>query len=57
MITDFKCCDKIWEIKQKQILDDADDVWEGICLECGHFIRLIDGQYDEEELENIKEQI
>ena len=34
-----------------------DEVEEWVCLECGAFIRLVQGQYDEEDLEDIKENL
>lgn len=50
----MKCCNK--EMKKTPIQDLLGDVdgFEWVCLECGSYHKEIDGQLDEEELENYK---
>jgi len=46
-----KCCNKDWGFKPMQTLQTDEEVWEGVCLECGGFIKIVSGQLDEEEIE------
>ena len=50
------CCGK--EMKHDQnvqnMLNPFDDTQTWICLDCGRFITLTDGQLDEEELEDYR---
>ena len=48
----INCCGKIMDASDGGF--NGEDVKHFVCLTCGHFINIIDGELDEEELENIK---
>jgi transcription antitermination factor NusG len=51
-----ECCGKeMKHIPHQNMLNQNEDVKSYVCFECGRFINIIDGQLDEEELENVKE--
>jgi hypothetical protein len=49
------CCGKKMSIGGGQSMNTEENIDEWVCLECGRFIQLIDGQMDEEQLEEYKE--
>ena len=52
------CCGKEMQSGlgcQNMVYGINSELQEWICLECGRFIHLIEGQLDEEELENYRE--
>lgn len=52
------CCGKPMKYdncNQSLIHSANAEIQDWTCLECGRFISLVDDQYDEEELENYKE--
>jgi len=53
------CCGK--EMKYdphvQQMVNMGTDVQQWVCLECGGYVTLTEGQFDEEEFENYKENL
>ena len=50
-----KCCDKDMHYEKEVQNFGNEDVQQYVCLECGGFVTISEGQLDKEELDNFKD--